>query len=96
MNWSSQTVSCCKDELPVVRLGLELPELLESTKNIYNKLYQCTVCKGDIPIGNVKESVTLVAGTFWEVSLEGKYKFPIIQSQRGKVYWQRKGIPAVL
>ena len=38
MNWSSQTVSCCKDELSVVRLGLELPEPwpLESKKNTIN------------------------------------------------------------
>ena len=34
--------------------------------------------------------------TFSQVSLEGKYRSPVVQSQRGKTYWQRKGAPVVL
>ena len=29
--------------------------------------------------------------TSWHVSCDGKYKCPVLQSQRGKTYWQRKG-----
>ena len=114
MNWSSQTVSCCKDELPVVGLGLEFPEPLVSKMYIILWLSDNSILVPDgyVATGSAEQSgnlsgwinfsnnghkvlhVTVLTSS--QVSLEGEYRSPVAQSQRGKIYWQRKGAPVVL
>ena len=114
MNWSSQTVSFCKDELPVAGLGFELPEPLISkmyTIFLMSDNY-ILVPNGYVAAGSAEQSgnlrgwitfsnsghkvlhVTVLTSS--QVSLEGKYRSPVVQSQRGKAYWQRKEAPVVL
>ena len=104
MNWSSQTVSCCKNELLVVGLGLEFPEPLVSKMYIILLLSDKSILVPDgyVARGSAEQSgnfsgwinfsnnghkalhVTLLTSS--QVSLEGKYRSPVVQSQRGKAY----------
>ena len=115
-NWSSQTLSWGKDEVPVVGLMSEFPEPLISTWVYGNTLFYITVYKyipgGKVALGNTEQSgnlnglitcsnnghnalhVTVLTSS--HVSCDGKYKFPVLQSQRGKTNWQRKGALAAL